>query len=179
MNFAENPDYKIAFTTDNGINLYMPNDLVNGYHISRKIASEAQNIYSSGGATKEVLEGIMNKILDEVNNEKSRNDRIRSNISILANNILYRLKYPLDENCAIRMGAIFTFLDGEDPDKVDPFWTEKKVKLAHNDPDAYAFFLTIGTALTPSYKESQQYLSDPDYFKTRTGMLKSLIPQKA
>lgn len=176
MDFLNNPEYKVAHTCPDGTNIYIPVDMATGYHISRKIAAEAQNIYASGGADRKVLEGIMNEILDRVNSDKYRVDRVKSDVAVLANNILYRLKYPLDQDCAIRMGAIYTFLDGEDPKVVSTMWTEKKVELARKFPDTYTFFLTIGIELIPSYKESLTFLEDRDYFRKRTEIIRSLTP---
>lgn len=168
-----NPIYKIAAAFD-GIDVFILNDDTQ-YHIERYIAATAQQIYSDSGATKDILNSLIDEILLKCNNERDIK-LLRTDIGSLANNIKYRLAYPIDEDCAIRMGAILSFLDEEDPDKVLPFWTEKKVKMAHANPDAYTFFLTWGAINTPSYKEAFSTLIDMEYFSKRRIALKGLLP---
>jgi len=184
-NYENNPAYKEVFYSQvHNVKLYMPEDAANGYHMSRYVAAGAQNIYASGGATKDLLSAMMDKMLELCNDEKNVKN-LRTDIATLANNIKYRLRYPVDEDCALRMGAIYTFAEGEDPDTVDDFWTARKVAWAKGDasqnispdPELYAFFLSIGIIFTPAWKEQSAILTDLNYFKERTEQLNSLMPR--
>lgn len=182
INLKDNPDYEIAFESKvHGIKLYVPKEMANGYHMSRYVAAGAQNIFSSSGATKDYLDALTNSMLDICNNEKN-NNRLRSDIITLVQNIRVRLRYPVDEDCAIRMGAIYTMLEDENPEEIKDFWTQRKIDYAKGneaqgikpDPNLYAFFLSMGYGLTPSWKEQ---LTDSDmttYFRRRNDNLQSL-----
>lgn len=183
---ANTPGYKEVFhSTVHNVRLYMPEDVANGYHMSRYVAAGAQNIYASGGATKELLGAMMDKMLELCNDEKNIKT-LRTDVATLANNIKYRLRYPVDEDCALRMGAIYTFAEGEDPDATEDFWTVKKVTWAKGDatqniapdPELYSFFLSIGIPFTPAWKELSGTLTDSTYFRNRKDNLEALTPQK-
>lgn len=183
--YKNDPKYTEVFTSKvHNISLYMPKDVANGYHMSRYVAAGAQNIYASGGATKALLGSMMDKMLELCNDEKNV-QHLRTDIATLANNIKYRLKYPVDEDCALRMGAIYAFTDGEDAEQTEDFWTDKKLAWAKGDaaqniapdPELYSFFLSIGIASTPAWKELSGTLTDTNYFKTRKENLNALMPQ--
>jgi hypothetical protein len=183
--FENNPKYKEIFhSAVHNLKFYMPEDIANGYHISRYVAAGAQNIYSAAGATKDLLGNMMDKMLELCNDEKNVKT-LRTDIATLANNIKYRLRYPVDEDCALRMGAIYTFVEGENADVTEDFWTKKKLALAKGDaaqnipPDAelYAFFLSIGLPYTPAWSEQSAILTDTDYFSKRTEVLNAMQPQ--
>lgn len=185
--FADNPAYKEVFhSTVHNIRFYMPQDVANGYHMSRYVAAGAQNIYAAGGATKELLGVMMDKMLEMCNDEKSVKT-LRTDIATLANNIKYRLRYPVDEDCALRMGAIYTFIEGENPDATEDYWTNRKLLLAKGDatqgiapdPALYAFFLSIGVPYTPAWSEQLATLTDTNYFSQRRELLNALMPQSA
>lgn len=161
MNFEGNILYKEVFRSDN-IVLYAP---VEDYHISRYIAANAQNIYSSCGITRELLSSFLDEFIRQANDEKIK--QLRTNIGVLANNLKYRLQYPVDEECAIRMGAIYTFMQGEDPNTVVNAFTEAKVNAARQDPALYAFFLNEGIKLTPSWTGFDSPLTDTEYLMKR------------
>lgn len=181
---AGNAAYKEIFHSKvHNVKLYMPQDAANGYHMSRYVAAGAQNIYAAGGATKDLLTAMMDKMLELCNDEKSVKS-LRTDIATLANNIKYRLRYPVDEDCALRMGAIYTIAEGEDPEVTEDFWTARKVAWAKGDaarnlppdPELYSFFLSIGIVSTPAWKELSGTLTDSNYFKTRTDNLNGLQP---
>ncbi|MEZ5017008.1 MAG: hypothetical protein R2800_08135 [Flavipsychrobacter sp.] len=185
--FANDPKYKEVFHSSvHNVKLYIPVDVANGYHMSRYVAAGAQNIYAAGGATKQLLGSMMDKMLELCNEEKSTKT-LRTDIATLANNIKYRLQYPVDEDCALRMGAIYCFAEGEEPNQMEDYWTARKVAWAKGDaaqniaPDAelYSFFLSLGIASTPAWKELSDTLIDTNYFKTRTDNLNALMPTSA
>lgn len=172
MTFANNPNYIEVFTSPS-VTLYCPAE-THAYHLSRHIAAHAQNIYSSSGITPQLLTKFMDELIAQANDSNIKT--LRTNVGILANNIKYRLRYPVDEDCAIRMGCIYTFMEGEDPDAVSSAWTERKLALAKQHPDLYTFFLTEGKRLTPSWKAYEQDLNDMEYFSKRARELSSLLP---
>lgn len=183
---ANNPLYTVAFESKiHGIKLYIPVDIASGYHLSRNIAAQAQDIFSQSGATKE-LTGLfyaqIKQICLESLNSKNFNGFMQ--INTLMDNLLYRHVYPVDEDCLLRMGAIYTFLEDEDPNLMHDFYTQRKIKLAKGelpampaDPDMYAFFLSWGRQLTPSYQDISMDTDDTEYFPKRTEMLQTLLPQ--
>src|SRR6478736_3733974 len=158
--FADNPIYKIAFQ-NNFVTLYTLVDFTT-FHKSREIHMQAQERYSKCGISKEVLEAICSKAITMCN-KVAGTDELRTNMAVLWNNILARINHPLEELCAIRMGAIACFLEGEQPDKVEMVWTNKKVDLAIEHPDLYAFFLDLGIAFTPTYNALLRGLNVEDY----------------
>ncbi|MCB0697703.1 MAG: hypothetical protein KDC07_10080, partial [Chitinophagaceae bacterium] len=131
------------------------------------------------------LSAIMDKMLELCNDEKNIK-HLRTDIATLANNIKYRLRYPVDEDCALRMGAIYAFVEGEDPNTTEDFWTARKVAWAKGDasqsiepdPDLYAFFLSIGVPFTPAWKVQSHILTDMNYFKTRQENTEGMYPQQ-
>jgi len=175
MTFENNPEYTIACIAVNGTKLYMPVNTSDGYHLKRFVAAQAQDIYSRSGTTKELLVVMLNKMLDIVNDPKADTRRIRTDIGTLCNNLLYRTRYPVDEDACIRMGAIYTFLDGEDPNDVNDLWTRKKVELAREDSIVYDFFIELGIRSTPSYREQLNILDDSEYFQNRRQALQGLM----
>ena len=180
MKFKDNPKYSEVFTLaiegELPLKFYVPNDLSEGYHVSRFAAAQAQSIYSSAGATADVLNELMDKMIMLCNDTKKTQSTIRTDIGILASQIKYRTKYPVDEDCCLRMSAIYCFLEGEDPDKVSNDYTNKKVRLAKDHPELYTFFLHMGIEFTPEYRKLSQDLKDMDYFRSREEAIRSLTP---
>lgn len=183
----DNPSFKEVFHSKvHDLKFYMPEDPANGYHMSRYVAAGAQNIYAAAGTTKELLEAMMDKMLELCNDEKSLKT-LRTDVATLANNIKYRLRYPVDEDCAIRMGAIYTFIEGENPDLTEDHWTRRKMTLAKGDalqniapdPELYAFFLSIGLPYTPAWSGLSDTLNNSNYFSQRTEALNALMPQSS
>lgn len=170
---SNNPSYQIVHVVD-GINIYMPVDVSNGYHIERFVAATSQQMYSESGATKAVITEIVDAILKTVEDDTVK--MVRTNVAVLANNLKTRLKYPVDEDCSLRMGAILTFIENENPDKVEEFWIQKKIALAHSNSDAYTFFLSTGIEFTKSYREQSGTSIDMQYFNKRREMLRGLLP---
>ncbi len=180
--FRNNPAYQQA-AQEGKYSLYIPENIMS-YHTSRFIQAANQQIYSNAGATKEVLEQVMTEIIERCNNQKDI-ATMRTDIAAFANSVKYRLKYPVDELCSLRMGAILCYLEyenedgtvvSEDPDKYDNFWTKKKMDLAMDSPNLYSFFLTWGISNTPQYREHSGISIDMDYFMQRRQMLESLLP---
>lgn len=175
--FTDNPEFKEVYSNERtGLRLYAPATPGN-YHMSRMVAAQAQDLYASVGATKEVLQGIVKQALDLCNEDTADGGRLRTNIGTLMNNLLYRMQYPVDEQCGLRMGALLCFLEGEDPNAVSDPWTQRKLKLAAEDPDLYTFFLSTGLAATSSYERLLDTLSDT-MMEERREALKLLMPQE-
>lgn len=177
--------YAVAFESKiHNCKLYVPATDTD-YHMSRYLAAGAQNIYSSSGATRDVLSAIADRVLSICNADKKQADTWRSDISTLMNNVKYRLQYPIDEDCAIRMGAIYCFMEEENPDEMHDVYTRKKIAMAKGDPingipadpELYAFFLNLGVKSTQSWKEYETLLEDTDYFLNRQETLSSMTPQ--
>jgi hypothetical protein len=172
--FDNNPKFQIAYDAE-GVKLYEPTRDTS-YHTSRTLAANAQNIFSNAGVTKDLLVEIMQDMIRRCNSQNV--EQLKTDIAILANNVLYRTKYPVDELCSLRMGAIWYFLEGEDPDTTDDFWINKKMDLAKEHPGLYAFFLSKGIESTRSYNELLDSSITANYFQTRKETLESLTPQR-
>jgi hypothetical protein len=170
---ANNPAYSLQGTF-NGINIYIPADISN-YHMSRYVQLQHQLIYANAGTTSEELERIAGEILQRCNMTHKLDNRI-TDIGVLANQILYRIKHPVDEHCAIRVGAVLCFMEDENPDKYDIFYTRKKEELAMSNPDAYAFFLSWGVSNIEKYRTHFDTSISLDYFSRRREVLMSLTP---
>lgn len=171
---ANNPAYKLEGTFD-GVNIYIPAD-ISQYHMSRYVQLQHQLIYANAGCTADRLEQIATEILTRCNQNGKIDTRL-TDIGVLANEILYRLKYPVDEHCAIRIGAVLSFMDGENPDKYELFYTQKKEELAHSNPEAYAFFLMWGISNIDRYRKQFDTSISLDFFSQRREALRMLTPQ--
>jgi hypothetical protein len=171
IELTNNPAYRAAFTSQvHNTTFYEPAGDT-AYHQARYVAAGAQNIYSRSGVTPELL----TKMLDEM--EKAVNNNKLSEVAVWINNLRYRTRYPVDEDAALRMAMIFYFVPGEDPDKVEPHWTEHKLRLVKEDPEAYSFFLPIGIANTPAYRGLELEIS-PSSLSQRRIALEGLTPQQ-
>lgn len=175
--------YKLIFESKvHSKRFYVPKNL-SEYHISRQMAGNAQNIYAAGGATKDVLRYLVTKMLEICNKEKNI-DNVRTDVGTLCNNILYRLQYPVDEECGLRLGATYVFIEGENPDIYSLAYTQQKEMLAVGsikegilpDPDLYSFFLTMGIASMESYRDLSEDLKSLEYLQERRRVLESMMP---
>lgn len=171
--FKNNPAFAKVYEMKSGVKLYA-HAQSSEVHVSRFVAANAQNIYSGAGATKEFLSAIIEKMLDLVNDDKSNTKRIKSDISVMCNNIRYRLQYPVDEDCLIRMGALYTYLEGEDPDKVLDSFTNKKMQYAKEDSGLYDFFILLGLNATEAYKPLLPVTNVSEYLTRRKEALQAL-----
>lgn len=184
MNFDNNPDYKLAYEKD-GIKLYVPAS-ADKYHTHRYIAAGQHEIYANSGCTKDILEHYMKAGIELLNADKPVKT-LRTDLAVIFNSVLARTKFPVDEDAAIRMGAILTFMEDEDPNTVSEVWIQRKIDLAkgnnlpkgHKDylapnPDLYAFFLTMGESALPVYRELLNTTDASDYYRQRRQTLEQL-----
>lgn len=177
--YSDNPAYQLQLTTGN-YRVYTPVNIMEGYSTQRYVEAINQQIYANSGTNKEVLEDVMNEIIKRCNDD--RNKSIRTEIGALAQSILYRIEYPVDQHCAVRMGAILSFVEhdiegktiAEPADKIETVWLKKKEELAFSNDEAYTFFLTWGIVNTPTYKEVFDFTNALEYFRIRTEALRSL-----
>jgi hypothetical protein len=175
---ANDPNYKLVFQHE-GFAFYQPVNTAEGYHQSRYVEACNQHIYANAGATVEVIQTICNEMITRCNKE-FKTDTLRTDLALLANNLLYRTKYPVDQHCAIRLGALLCFMETdqatEDPNKVSLHWQQKKETLAYEIPEVYAFFLSMGIINIPKYSEVWNTLNGEAYFLDRDQQLNSLLP---
>lgn len=170
-----------------GYNFYIPAQTTE-YHTSRLVEASNQQIYANAGANAEVFEAIADDIILRSNTQMNK-ETFRSDVAILANQIKYRKKYPVDQHCAIRMGAILSFIEedkdeptfSEDPNKVQLLYQQRKETLAFDNPELYTFFLTWGSENIPIYKEHFATSIDMEYFSKRMDAIRSLtlLPLKS
>lgn len=178
-------EYQRVFATpDDKYHFYQPTNIAQGYHHSRYVEAVNIAIYAKAGATKEVIQTIAEEIVTLCNNEL-RNPTLRTDVALLANQLLYRTKYPVDQHCAIRQGAVLCFMvdntnqTEENPKTYSAFWQQRKEELAFAYPELYDFFLTLGISNIEEYKTHLDILNDEDYFKNRMMAIQSLSPQKS
>lgn len=178
--YKDNSDYKVIFESEvHKIKFYAP---IEGkdYHMSRYAAAGGQNVYSSVGIGKDLLSVMVDTMLGWANNDKVKD--IRTNLGVMCNNLKQRMKYPVDEECALRMGAILSIAQNEAHDKADYYWITKKVAWAKGDfenntdpdPELYAFFLTMGVEHTPAWTELKTDIINTEYFNQRRESLQAL-----
>jgi hypothetical protein len=180
--YSNNPEYKLEGEF-NGVKVYT---LVKetDYHTYRYIEALNWQTYANCGTTKEKLTAIMDKIL-ELCNEDKPSKTYRTDIGALANVVKYSMKYPVEEHCAIRVGAILSFCEYEingtaftEPhNEVSPMYIDKKVQLALNDPDAYSFFLGWGIANIPEYRTHFDISTATDYLTQRRQAIQMMLPE--
>ncbi|MDV7696289.1 hypothetical protein N6B72_05085 [Chryseobacterium soli] len=179
MQYKDNPEFTLLFESKmfdtSGNALKKGNEPlrfyayanISNYHMSRFLAANAQNGYSAAGITPDVMNAICDKMIQAVNDKKI------ADVAVLANNLKYRTKYPVDENALLRMAMIYSFVENENPDKCESHWTDWKLKKILEEPEAYSFFLPIGLELTPAYSESLEAASASSLNK-RTMMLETM-----
>jgi len=180
--FANNTAYQLAYTakTPQGdVRFYIPTNPATGYHHSRYVEAVHNDIYARSGATKETIRTIAEEMVLICNRELST-ATMRTDLALLANNLLYRTQHPIDQHCAIRQGVILTFMETdaahEDPNKAEYHWMQRKEAMAHQDPDLYSFFLTLGYSNLETYSEPLNTLLDEDYFLKRDQVLQTMWP---
>lgn len=153
-------------------------------HASRYVEALRWNDYANAGITDTLLDQLMDEVLLRCNTTMEAKT-FKTDIAAIALNVKYRLKYPVDQHCAIRMGCILTYMEyehegkviAEDPTKASTFWLEKKMSLALEVPEVYDFFINTGINALPKYKELWPSLAPTSYFVNRDQMINSLSPQ--
>lgn len=173
MALHSNPLYKEVFRHGTDV-FYMPVETT-AYHKSRELAMNGQDIFSRCGIDPETLRTYMQQLLDVANGNKAK-DTLRSDAAVIASNILLRLKSPVDELCAIRMGAIALIHEDEDPNTCTQAWIKHKTELAQQHPDMFTFFLHTGIAFTPEYNSLLRGLEAEEYLTKRAEALSLLVP---
>jgi len=173
MTYKDNPDFVAVYTHEpTGTIFYSPTEIY-GYHKSREMAMQEQDTYSRCGISKEVLQSFTDTLLSHANKQLN-SDTLRTDIGVIANNIKYRMTTIVDQQCAIRMGALACMVEGEPHDRVVDAWTQKKVRMANEHPDIYDFFLHLGIAFTPEYAAALRGLTAREYFQQRDQILSGL-----
>lgn len=175
----DNPKYKLEMSA-HGYDIYVPANAAD-YHITRHIEAMKHNIYASCGITKESLSGIISAVLERCNND-GNSKQWRTEIGNLMAYLQACLSNPVDEHCAIRLGACLCFIENEEisenPDMPELFYQKAKEDLAFKHPEFYAFFLTLGLSSSPEYKELLEVLTDTGYFRKRKEMLSHFLPSE-
>lgn len=179
--FRNNPDFKLEI--EHGpYCIYTPVDIANGYSTQRYIEALNQQDYANSGGNKEVWSKLADQLIDWANSTHPVDD-IRTNMGLIGQNMRYRLQYPVDQHCAVRMGAILSFIEykdaigmvvTEDPADYKSRFTQLKETLAHQHPDLYAFFLSWGIANLPEYRKALDGSTAQDYFNRRTEAIRTL-----
>lgn len=176
MTYTNNPAYKLEAEHEQ-YHIYTPVNIMEGYSTSRYIQATNQQIYANAGATREILDQCMDEIILKCN--LAENIRTtKTDIANLATSIKYRLKYPVDEHCIIRMGCTLSFLeyDGQsEPPEYNSVWQQKKESLAFSVPALYTFFLTWGHANLRQSLQAYDTLIGMNYFQERDQAIRSLI----
>jgi hypothetical protein len=171
--FKDNPEFVVAYQ-GHDITLYMPAEIT-AYHKSRELAMQVQDAYSRCGISKETLTEFANKLV-EFANKTLNQDTLRTDVGLIGNNLLARMKSPIDELCAIRMGAIACFEEGENPNEVKEIFTQHKMRLAERHADIYDFFFHTGIAFTQEYSSLWRGLQAQDYLQHRKMLLDTMTP---
>lgn len=177
--YANNPAYQLQKEID-GWRIYTPVNIMDDTSLYRYTEAINQDIYNRAGASKEVIEQVMNMIIERCNDTERTFRTARTDIAALANSMLFRLKNPVDEHCALRMGFILSYMENdthsEPVTNTQPWWMNKKMELAMNNPEAYAFFLTWGMSSSPTYREALDTLTDSNYFNKRQEQINAILP---
>lgn len=170
MTFKDNPAYKpVATSSVTGVTFYQLTDITN-LPLDRKIALESQIAFADGVITKELLEKIATAALKDLNETKTL-----TNQAVFWNNLLYRVRYPIDEDTTLRAAAVCLYIDGEE-EKVESHWTDRKVHEMKLDSQLHAFFLTLGLGITKKSLGFGGESSVEEYFRNRNHTLKTLNP---
>lgn len=166
-----NPNYRVIHTafkdTKDAIDFYVPNDMENGYGIQRKLEFDALDAFALAGASPEMLDTIVLKSKEYLADEKKTNTEKIQYVWNLISFFEDSRKYPKAEEIALKKASLFLLLDGENPNEVNESFTSKKIQIAMQDADTYAFFLHIGELSIPYWQELPDTLQDENYLRTR------------
>lgn|SRR5690606_3489487 len=176
MKYADNPDYEPIFTafkgTEDEVIFYAPKDKLNGYHLSRKIAFETTDAYSRAGISAEALAQLVKKGKEVIFGNNVQYSKKLDAANAILDEIQYRLTYPKDEEIALKKASYFLLIDGEDPNRISDTFTKKKLEIAYDCPDTYAFFLAICEQSQSYSNLSPESLLDEDYLRTRAEIIR-------
>lgn len=179
--YKDNPQF-VKQGEFNGISVYTCLKETD-YHTIRYIEALNWQTFASCGVTKDKLKALTDKILEICNDDKSKT--FRTDVASIANLIQYAMKYPVDEHCGVQLGCMLSFIEwesnnvvvSEDPNKIEDLAMKKKLELALNNPDAYAFFLGWGIANIPEYRTHFDISTASTYFQQRKQALTAILPE--
>lgn len=157
-----------------GYTFYTPTEDTQ-YHKCRELAMQAQEVYSRCGISKEVLQSFINELTERANNSKI--NTLRTDIGVIANNLQYRLNNIVDEEIALKMGAIACFTGDENPNELHEPYTKLKLDIARKNSHVYDFFLHLGVACIPDYAQLLRGLQIREYLTQRNEVLSGLTLQ--
>lgn len=183
INLANDPLFVPVYESDvHKVRFFLPAE-TGSYHTCRLLGARAQDTFSNAGSTREFLEAMADYVLGICNDGTKQ--QIRTDVGTMMQNLKYRLQYPVDDLCAIRVGAILSFMGDEDPNQLIDVITRRKIDMAvgnphkgiEPDPALYAFFLSLGLSSSQSYRELSADIDVTEYLSRRTEMLNSLTPE--
>lgn len=170
IDYATDPRFELIY--DKSVKIYaLKTDYITELHKTREVEAHVQNIYSNAGATADYINKFCEELLKKIESDP-KSDVLRQTMIAGLNELKYRTTVPLDAICGIRMGAIFTYLEGE-PEEASGAWLDKKVRMALEDAELYDFFYQLGVISTPAYSTLLNSLNDPNYLATRQTMILS------
>ncbi len=180
--YKDNPQF-VKQGEYNGISVYTCLKETD-YHTVRYIEALNWQTFASCGITKDKLKALTDKLTELCNDEKNAKT-FRTDVASISQLIQYALKYPVDEHCGVQLGCMLSFIEydkdgttySEDPNKVEDMYMRKKMELALNNPDAYAFFLGWGIANIPEYRTHFDISTASTYFASRKQALTAILPE--
>lgn len=180
--FKDNPKYKFEGEFD-AVSIYTCLK-ESDYHTIRYIEALNWQTFASCGVTKDKLKQLTDKLIELCNDEKSVKT-LRTDVGSIANLIQYAMKYPVEEHCGIQLGCMLSFAEwesngilvSENPDIIEDMPMKKKMDIALNNPDAYAFFLSLGIDNIPEYRNHFDTLTGSNYFSQRSKAMKAMMPE--
>lgn len=180
--YKDNPSF-IKQSEFNGVSVYTCVKETE-YHTVRYIEALNWQAFASCGITKDKLSVLTDEIIDMCNAEKPAKT-LKTDIASIAQLIKYAMKYPVDEHCGVQLGCMLSFIEyevdgvtySEPADKIDELFMRKKMDIALNNSDAYAFFLGWGIANIPEYRTHFDISTSTDYFKNRLQAMQAIMPE--
>jgi hypothetical protein len=178
MLYSQSQEYEAVFKSEvHNLEFYQPKEIATGYHFSRYAAAGEHNMYAAMGITPDLFDAMINKIEAVANASDTKT--MKTDMGVLIANLRYRRKYPVDQDAALRVAAIYLLMDGENPDVVSSEMIARKLEMckgsdtAKSDSAMYAFFLNMGLSCTSAWKDLLPTLPK-DYLIQRNEALKSL-----
>src|ERR1043165_766903 len=108
MALKNNPNFELK-KESGSVRIYVLTNTM-ALHTKRYAEIFYQQIYANSGANAEVLRQTYQEMLDRCNDMKNAKT-FRTDMSALVQSLMYRLEYPVDQHCAIRMGCICSFME--------------------------------------------------------------------
>jgi len=151
-------DLKRVFTTDSGVNFYLPSDMLTLTMERKAKIEEAQAAFDYGMSAPEMLTTLRAILtaVEELPFDFSNKDKVKKFVALSSSSLrdaIYRIEFIKTEKVILEIALLIFHIEGEDPYKLNELTQKRKRDIAITDDALRGFFLTTIIVLL---KESQK-----------------------